>query len=78
MARGDRRRVGEDGEDEQREGAQLKRRCNVLKLIDRVDVEIIDAEKLLFYNQDLYFKMNKAEDYELFLNKLQIKSSSTY
>jgi molybdopterin-guanine dinucleotide biosynthesis protein A len=59
-------------EDKQREDVQRKRRCNVLKLIDRIGAEIIDAEKLPFYKKDLYFNMNKTEDYELFLQKLQL------
>ena len=58
---------------ERRDEVQEKRRCNVLKLIDRVGAEIIDAENLSFYNEDLYFNMNKVEDYEALLQKLQVK-----
>jgi molybdopterin-guanine dinucleotide biosynthesis protein A len=61
---------------ERRDDIQRKRRCNVLKLVDRVGAEIIDAEKLPFYNEDLYFNMNKTEDYELLLNKLQAKTKN--
>ena len=63
-------------EAERRDDVQTKRRCNVLKLIDRVGAEIIDAEKLPFYNEDLYFNMNKTEDYRLLLQKLQLKDFS--
>jgi len=57
---------------ERRDEIQQKRRCNVLKLIDRVGAEIIDAEKLSFYNEDLYFNMNKTEDYESVVQKLSL------
>ena len=57
---------------ERRDEIQQKRRCNVLKLIDRVGAEIIDAEKLSFYNEDLYFNMNKTEDYESVVQKLRL------
>ena len=60
---------------ERRDDVQRQRRCNVLKLIDRIGAEIIDAEKLPFYNEDLYFNMNKTEDYELLLHKFQAKNS---
>jgi len=59
-------------EAERRDNVQKKRRCNVLKLIDRVGAEIINAEKLPFYTEDLYFNMNKTEDYNSLLNKLSI------
>jgi molybdopterin-guanine dinucleotide biosynthesis protein A len=58
-------------EAERRDDTQMKRRCNVLKLIDRVGTEIIDAEELPFYIEDMYFNMNKTEDYKLLLQKLQ-------
>ena len=57
-------------EAERRDDIQRKRRCNVLKLIDRVGAEIINAEELPFYNEDMYFNMNKTEDYNLLLKKL--------
>jgi len=45
----------------------------VLSLIDIVGVEIISAESLPFYSDDLYFNMNRTEDYNLLLNKLKLK-----
>ena len=57
---------------ESRNKIQEKRRCNVLKLIDRVGAEIIDAENLSFYKEDLYFNMNKTEDYKSVLQKLGV------
>ena len=63
-------------EAERRDDVQKKRRCNVLKLIDRVGAEIINAEELPFYSEDLYFNMNKTEDYELLLQKLQVMNFS--
>lgn len=58
---------------ENRDAVQKKRKCNVLSLIDLVGAEIIPAESLPFYNEDLYFNMNKTEDYNLLLNKLRLK-----
>jgi molybdopterin-guanine dinucleotide biosynthesis protein A len=62
-------------EAERRNDVQTKRRCNVLKLIDQVGAEIINAEELPFYNENLYFNMNKTEDYELLLHKFHAKNS---
>jgi len=58
---------------ENRDAVQKKRKCNVLSLIDTVGAEIISAESLPFYNEDLYFNMNRTEDYNLLLNKLRLK-----
>jgi len=58
---------------ENRNVIQKKRKCNVLSLIDVVGAEIIPAESLPFYNEDLYFNMNRTEDYNLLLNKLSLK-----
>jgi len=58
---------------ENRDVVQKKRKCNVLSLIDIVGAEIIPAESLPFYNEDLYFNMNRTEDYNLLLNKLSLK-----
>jgi len=58
---------------ENRNVVQKKRKCNVLSLIDIVGAEIISAESLPFYSEDLYFNMNRTEDYNLLLNKLRLK-----
>ena len=58
---------------ENRDVVQKKRKCNVLSLIDLIGAEIIPAESLPFYNEDLYFNMNRTEDYNLLLNKLSLK-----
>ncbi len=58
---------------ENRDAVQKKRKCNVLRLIDLIGAEIISAESLPFYNKDLYFNMNRTEDYNLLLNKLSLK-----
>ena len=58
---------------ENRNAVQKKRKCNVLSLIDLIGAEIIPAESLPFYNEDLYFNMNRTEDYNLLLNKLRLK-----
>ncbi len=57
---------------ENRNTKQRKRGCNVLKLIDKVGAEIISAESLPFYNEDLYFNVNRTEDYNLLLKKLSL------
>jgi len=46
---------------------QKKRGCKVLQLAREFDAEIIDAEILPFYHPDLYFNMNKRDDYEYVL-----------
>ncbi|GBD87252.1 putative molybdenum cofactor guanylyltransferase [bacterium BMS3Abin03] len=53
----------ESTEEESRHKKQTKRKCKVLSLIDVVGAEIIDAEKLQFYKEDIFFNMNKPEDY---------------
>ena len=57
---------------ENRNVVQKKRKCNVLSLIDIVGAEIISAESLPFYSEDLYFNMNRTEDFYLLLNKLSL------
>ena len=59
---------------ENRDNVQYKRKCNVLSLIDLVGAEIISAEALPFYNKDLYFNMNRTEDYKLLLEKIKKNS----
>ncbi len=54
---------------ESRSTEQKKRGCRVLNLLSRVSAEIIDAEKLPFYTPDLYFNMNKIDDYRLVIEK---------
>ena len=58
---------------ENRNAVQKKRKCNVLSLIDLVGAEIISAESLPFYKEDLYFNMNRTEDYNFLLEKLKLK-----
>ena len=58
---------------ENRNTVQKKRKCNVLSLIETVGAEIIRPESLPFYNEDLYFNMNRTKDYNLMLNKLRLK-----
>jgi len=60
---------------ENRNVIQKKRKCNVLSLIDLIGAEIIPAESLPFYSEDLYFNMNKTEEYNLLLNKLRLKEN---
>lgn len=51
-------------ETELRDPKQTKRKCKVLSLLNTVGAEIIDAEKLDFYSESLFFNMNRPEDYE--------------
>lgn len=51
-------------EEELRNPHQHKRKCKVLSLLDKVGADIIDAEKLDFYSESLFFNMNRPEDYE--------------
>lgn len=60
-------------EEESRMTDQKRRGCKVLSLIKEIDAEIIDAESLPFYNRDLFFNMNKQDDYEYLLNKMSHK-----
>jgi molybdopterin-guanine dinucleotide biosynthesis protein A len=55
--------------EQNRDAVQKKRGCSVLKLIELVGAEIIYAEELSIYNEDLYFNMNRVEDYNLLLQK---------
>lgn len=47
---------------------QTKEKCAVLSLLDKVGVNIIEAEKLAIYQKYLYYNMNRTEDY-LFVQK---------
>lgn len=58
-------------EAEKRHHDQKHRGCKVLSMVHDVDAEIIDAESLPFYNKDLFFNMNKQEDYEYVIIKLK-------
>ena len=58
---------------ENRNTVQKKRKCNVLSLIETVGAEIIRPESLPFYKEDLYFNMNRTEDYNFLLEKLKLK-----
>lgn len=51
-------------EEELRNSVQVKRKCKVLSLLDTVGAEIIDAEQLDFFEEFLFFNMNRKEDYE--------------
>jgi molybdopterin-guanine dinucleotide biosynthesis protein A len=49
---------------------QKNKNISVLKLIEMVGAEIISAEALPFYKEEIFFNMNDIEDYNLFLKKL--------
>jgi len=47
---------------------QKHRKCKVLSLLDKVGAEIIDAENLDIYKNNVFFNMNRPEDYTKVLN----------
>ncbi|MGE5430268.1 MAG: molybdenum cofactor guanylyltransferase [Syntrophomonadaceae bacterium] len=49
---------------------QRERRCSVLELIGKVGAEIIDAAKLPFYADDMYYNMNRKEEFEYVKSRL--------
>ena len=51
-------------------GNQTKKDISVLKLIERVGTEIIFAESLPFYKEEIFFNMNDVEDYKFLLKRL--------
>jgi len=53
-------------------GNPKKRNISALKLIERVGAEIITAESLPFYKEEIFFNMNEIEDYKLLLEKLKL------
>jgi len=53
---------------------QKNMNISVLKLIERVGAEIISAESLTFYKEEIFFNMNDVEDYKLLLKKLNFTS----
>jgi molybdenum cofactor guanylyltransferase len=57
---------------ETRNQNQTKRKCRVLSLLDEVGTEIIEAEKLDIYHDYLFYNMNRPEDYEMILEKINI------
>lgn len=57
-------------EEESRTGDQKKRGCRVLELINKIGAEVINAQTLQFYEKDMYFNMNKKEEFEFVKQKL--------
>jgi molybdopterin-guanine dinucleotide biosynthesis protein A len=57
-------------EEESRTSDQKKRGCRVLELVDKIGAEVIDAQALPFYEKDMYFNMNKKDEFEFEKQKL--------
>ncbi len=57
--------------DELRASDQSKRKCKVHSLLDIVGAEIINAEELPFYDEYLFFNMNRKEDYQKIIELLE-------
>jgi len=53
-----------------RELKQEKRKCAVLSLLDEMGAEIIDAKQLDFYTENLFYNMNRPEDYKFIIENL--------
>jgi len=51
---------------------QKNKNLNVVKLIEMVGAEIISAESLTFYKEEIFFNMNDIEDYNLLLKRLNV------
>ncbi|MDA3859823.1 MAG: molybdenum cofactor guanylyltransferase [Melioribacteraceae bacterium] len=62
----------ETNEDEVRNPNQKKRKCNVLSLLDLVGAEIVEAKNLDFYKDGTFLNMNRQEDYDLILEKINL------
>lgn len=58
------------GETEERSPEQKKRKCSVLEMAERLGSEIIDAERLAFYSEDMYYNMNRKSEFEYVKSKL--------
>ncbi|MDP4192243.1 MAG: molybdenum cofactor guanylyltransferase [Bacteroidota bacterium] len=57
-------------EEESRTSDQKKIGCRVLELINKIGAEVIDAQALPFYEKDMYFNMNKKDEFEFVKQKL--------
>ena len=62
--------LAEQVEGDQRNPDQKKRGCKVLGLVHEIGAEIIEAESLPFYHPDLFFNMNKRDDFDHVLARL--------
>ncbi len=49
---------------------QKNKNMSVLNLIEMVGAEIISAESLPYYKEEIFFNMNDIQDYKIFLKKL--------
>lgn len=52
---------------------QHHRKCNVMRLVESSDSKILDANSLPFYKEDMFFNMNRPEDYVKILKRLEKK-----
>jgi molybdopterin-guanine dinucleotide biosynthesis protein A len=56
-----------------------KRGLSVLRLINLIGAEIISAESLPFYKEDMYFNMNSVADYNLLVKRISsVKSVNVH
>lgn len=62
-----------DNEQEIRADKQVKRKCAVLRLLDKSGAEIIDASQLDFYEDGTFYNMNRPVDYKFILARLHDK-----
>ncbi|MBU2444777.1 MAG: molybdenum cofactor guanylyltransferase [Bacteroidetes bacterium] len=50
-----------------------KSKCQVLQLIDHVGAEIIDANSIPYYEEGMFLNMNRKEDYEEVVKRMNLK-----
>jgi len=51
-----------------------EKKHSMYALLDRVNSEIIEINKLAFYNENVFLNMNRPEDYENILSKINLLS----
>ncbi|MBU1097519.1 MAG: molybdenum cofactor guanylyltransferase [Bacteroidetes bacterium] len=66
-------KVLEKNNTEVRDQQQNQRKCAVLSMLEIVGSAIIEVENLDFYDEAIFYNMNRPEDYKYILDKLKNK-----
>ncbi|PKL90208.1 MAG: molybdenum cofactor guanylyltransferase [Ignavibacteriae bacterium HGW-Ignavibacteriae-2] len=66
-------KVLEENNTEVRDQQQNQRKCAVLSMLEIVGSAIIEVENLDFYDEAIFYNMNRPEDYKYILDKLKNK-----
>jgi molybdopterin-guanine dinucleotide biosynthesis protein A len=64
--------LNEDLNEEIETSKKKNKNISVQKLIEMVGAEIISADTLPFYKEEIFFNMNDVEDYNLLLKRLNV------